>query len=216
MGIKFLSPLGVYIKDKDNGARHAEFLLDNAYGFVIINCKDISQSLEILSKLPREYNIIAHLDVKQTYSYMGSVKSMEAAFAILYDFVDAFLISSIDSLSDDVDSLINLRLYNDEYRPIILDIPSDLLYADLDEILEYSMLSNVDGCLISNPRLLKYAAQKCNNSLCLIAGNIESFENLSEAQKNGAELFCTNSERKGALHLVAMGRKLIRLLHKDA
>lgn len=216
MGIKFLSPLGVYIKDKDNGARNAEFLLNNAYGFVIINCKDISHSLEILGKLPREYNIIAHLDVKQTYSYMGSVKSMEAAFAILYDFVDAFLISSIDSLSDDVDSLINLRLYNDDYRPIILDVPSDLLYADLDEILEYSMLSNVDGCLISNPRLLKYAAQKCNNSLCLIAGNIEGFGDIAEAQKNGAELFCTNTTRKNALHMALLGRKLIRQLHKDA
>lgn len=216
LGMKFISPVGTYIKDRDNGARHAEFLLNNAYSFVIINCKDISYSLNILRKLPREYNIIAHLDVKQTYSYEGAVKSMEAAFAILYDFVDAFLISSIDSLSDDVDSLINLRMYNDDYRPIILDVPSDLLYADLDEILHYSMLSNVDGCLFSNPRLLKYANEKCKDRLCLISSNIENCEMLIEAKNNGAELFCTNSTRKTLFGLTLLGRRILRQLHKGA
>lgn len=216
LGMKFISPVGTYIKDRENGARNAEFLLDNAYSFVIINCADLGNSLNILRKLPREYNIIAHLDVKQSYNYEGKQKSMEAAFAILYDFVDAFLISSIDSLSDDVDSLINLRMYNDDYRPIMLEVPSDLLYADLDEILQYSMMSNIDACLISNPRLLKYANEKCEGRVCLIAGNIESIEGLQEAQNNGAELFCTTSTRKTLFGLACLGRRLLRSLHKDA
>lgn len=214
--MNFISPVGTFVSDIDTGIKYASFQLDNAYSFVIVNCKDLYKTVSMLKKLPREYNIIAHLDVRQSCNYNGSQKSLEATFGILYDFVDAFLISGIDSLSDDVDSLINLRLYNDEYRPIILDVKSDLLYADLDEILDYSVISNVDGCLISNPRLLKYAHEKYPGYLCLIAGNIDSEEKMLEARENGASLFCTNSAKNSALGLVALGRKLLRKLHKDA
>ncbi len=215
LGMSFISPVGCYISDKDTGIKQAEVLLDSAYSFVIVNCSDLGATVATLRRLPREYNIIAHLDVKQTYQYNGSQKSMEAAFAILYDFVDAFLISSIDSLSDDVDSLLNLRMYNDDYRPIILDIPSDILRTDLDEILDYSLISNIDGCLISNLRLLKHAHSRCKGYLTLIAGNVNSPERMIEAKNNGAELFCTdtNTRRFG---IIQLGRYLLRTLHRLA
>lgn len=216
LGMNFISPVGTYVYEMETGISYAKLLLENAYSFVIVNCKDLSKTVSVLKKLPREYNIIAHLDVRQTYNYNGSEKTMEAAFGILYDFVDAFLISSIDSLSDDVDSLLSLRMYNDEYRPIILDVPSDILYADLDEILKYSVMSNVDGCLISNPRLLKYANEKYPGYLCLIAGNVRSEEIMLQTQKDGASLFCTNSARMTAIGLIRLGRQLLRKLHKDS
>lgn len=216
LGMTFMSPVGLYVKDKETGIKYAKLQLNTAYSYVIVNCKELSQTVDILRRLPRQYNIIAHLDVKQEYLYYGKSKSMEAAFGILYDFVDAFLISSIDSMSSDVDALINLRMYNDEYRPILLDVPSNLLYADLDEILDYCLLSNVDGCLISDPRLLKYANDRCGSYLCLIAGGVDSESSLKEAKKNGADLICTDSSRHSTLGLIFLGRKLLRLLHKLA
>lgn len=216
LGMTFISPVGVNIKDKETGIRYAEALLDRAYSYVIVNCMDLAATVAILRRLPREYNIIAHLDVKQSYLYNGNSKSMEAAFAILYDFVDAFLISNIDSLSDDVDSLLDLRLFNDTYRPILLDVPSDLLYTDLDEILHYSMQNGVDGCMIGNMRLLKYAHEHCAGYLSLIASGIDSIEKMAEAKKNGADLICTDSSRHSIFSIARLGRKLLRQLHKDA
>lgn len=216
LGMTFISPVGLYVKDKDSGIKYAELMLNAAYSYVIVNCKDLSQTIEVLRRLPREYNIIAHLDVKQSYLYGGSQKTMEAAFAILYDFVDAFLISSIDSLSDDVDSLLDLRLYNDEYRPILLDIPKHIIKADLDEILDYAMLNSVDGCIFNDMKMLEYANLRCNGNLTLIAGGVNSSDDMMQAQKKGADLFCTNSTRHSALKLIHLGRQLLRHLHKAA
>lgn len=216
LGMKFISPVGCYLTDRDTGIKHAEFLLDSAYSYVIVNCKDLSKTVEILKKLPREYNIIAHLDVKQHCYYNGNEKALEATFGILYDFVDAFLISNIDSLSDDVDSLLSLRMYNDEYRPIILDVKSDLLYNDLDEILDYSVMSHIDGCLISNPRLLKHARDRFPGYLCLIGGDVNNEQMMTEAFSSGASLICTNSAGKGPLYLISLGRRLLKKLHKDS
>lgn len=214
--MEFISPVGAYVKDKESGIIYSSLLLNAGYSYVIINCKDLSTTVEALRRMPREYNIIAHLDVKQSYQYNGVNKSMEAAFAILYDFVDAFLISSIDSLSDDVDSLINLRMYNDEYRPILLEIPGNLLIADLEEILHYSLMSNVDGCLFTDLRMLKYTNDKYHGHLSLIAGNINSTEKMLEAKKYGADLICTDSSHHSTFGLIHLCHKLLTRLHKDA
>ena len=53
-------------------------------------------------------------------------------------------------LSDIVDRLLDLRMYYDEYRPILLKISPDIPREQIDEILDYCMLSGIDGIVAGN------------------------------------------------------------------
>ena len=92
-----------------------------------------------------------------------AAKDYESAFALLYDFVDMFVINiscpnvvgltdlqDISFLSDIMDKLINLRMYFDEYRPILVKLSPDMHTSQLDEIIDYCMMSGIDGVVASN------------------------------------------------------------------
>lgn len=85
------------------------------------------------------------------------------AFCLLYDFVDMFVINiscpnvegltslqDVSSLSDIMDSLLDLRTGFDYYKPILLKLSPDLAHSQIDEILDYAMLSGIDGVVAGN------------------------------------------------------------------
>ena len=85
------------------------------------------------------------------------------AFCLLYDFVDMFVINiscpnvegltslqDVSSLSDIMDSLLDLRTGFDDYKPILLKLSPDLAHSQIDEILDYAMLSGIDGVVAGN------------------------------------------------------------------
>lgn len=139
---------------------------------------------------------------------------MLSSYALLYDFVDAFVISGFDELSDDIDQLINLRMYNDEYRPILMEVPDDLLLDELDEIISYARLSNIDGLLISNKRLLRHAVEKCAGALTLIYECKGEDNDAAYITGSQADLLCISAGRR-TLMSIFKGRRLIKLLHKS-
>ena len=49
-----------------------------------------------------------------------------------------------------MDKLINLRMYFDEYRPILVKLSPDMHTSQLDEIIDYCMMSGIDGVVASN------------------------------------------------------------------
>jgi dihydroorotate dehydrogenase len=59
-------------------------------------------------------------------------------------------LQDIDLLSGVVDHLLMLRLTYDKYKPILLKISPDIPHSQLDEILDYCMLSGVDGIVAGN------------------------------------------------------------------
>lgn len=92
-----------------------------------------------------------------------AAKDYESAFALLYDFVDMFVVNiscpnvvglsdlqDINYLSDIIDKLISMRMYFDDYKPILLKISPDIHKAHLDDIINYCMLSGVDGVVATN------------------------------------------------------------------
>jgi dihydroorotate dehydrogenase len=92
-----------------------------------------------------------------------AAKDYESAFALLYDFVDMFVVNiscpnvvgltalqDMNFLSDIIDRLLNLRMYYDDYRPILLKVSPDLSHEQLDEIIEYSLRSGIDGIVAGN------------------------------------------------------------------
>ena len=59
-------------------------------------------------------------------------------------------LQDISFLSEIVDKLLSLRMYYDEYRPILLKVSPDLSHQQLDEIIEYCLRSGIDGIVAGN------------------------------------------------------------------
>ena len=82
----------------------------------------------------------------------------QKAFSLLYDFVDMFTVNvsrpnsdgllevqDRNALADIIDPLLELRLCYDTYKPILVKFSPDTPVEQLDEMIDYCMLSGVDG-----------------------------------------------------------------------
>ncbi|MBQ8062060.1 MAG: quinone-dependent dihydroorotate dehydrogenase [Bacteroidales bacterium] len=91
------------------------------------------------------------------------VADYKKAFSYLYDFVDMFTINvscpnveglqhlqDVSYLSDIVDPLLDLRVCYDTYRPLLVKVSPDIPHEELDEILNYCLLSGIDGIVAGN------------------------------------------------------------------
>ena len=82
----------------------------------------------------------------------------QKAFSLLYDFVDMFTVSvsrpnadgllevqDRNSLADIIDPLLEFRLCYETYKPILVKFSPDTPQEQLDEMVDYCMLSGIDG-----------------------------------------------------------------------
>lgn len=128
-----------------------------------INNKGVKNAVEHLKKVRPEVIVAANISKNTTSVNEDAAKDYESAFALLYDFVDMFVVNiscpnvvgltalqDMNFLSDIIDRLLNLRMYYDEYRPILLKVSPDLSHEQLDEIIDYSLRSGVDGIVAGN------------------------------------------------------------------
>ena len=128
-----------------------------------INNKGVKNALEHLKK--ERPNVIVAANISKNTSSINeeAAKDYETSFGLLYDFVDMFVINiscpnvvglthlqDISFLSEIIDKLLALRLYYDKYRPILLKVSPDLSHAQLDEIIDYSLRSGIDGIVAGN------------------------------------------------------------------
>ena len=128
-----------------------------------INNKGVKNAIEHLKK--EKPGVIVAANISKNSSSMNdeASKDYETAFALLYDFVDMFVVNiscpnvvgltklqDVNFLSDIMDKLLNLRMYFDEYRPILVKVSPDLPPQQLDEIIEYVLMSGIDGIVAGN------------------------------------------------------------------
>lgn len=134
--------------------------LINRFG---INNKGVKNAVEHLKKVRPEVIVAANISKNTSSINEEAAKDYETSFGLLYDFVDMFVINiscpnvvgltslqDINFLSDIVDRLLDLRMYYDEYRPILLKVSPDLSHQQLDEIIDYSLRSGIDGIVAGN------------------------------------------------------------------
>ena len=113
-----------------------------------INNKGVKNAVEHLKKERPEVIVAANISKNTTSINEDAAKDYETSFALLYDFVDMFVINvscpnvvgltalqDISFLSDIVDRLLDLRMYYDEYRPILLKVSPDLAHEQLEELI---------------------------------------------------------------------------------
>lgn len=128
-----------------------------------INNKGVKNAVEHLKKVRPEVIVAANISKNTTSINEDAAKDYESAFALLYDFVDMFVVNvscpnvvgltslqDISFLSEIIDKLLNLRMYYDEYRPILLKVSPDLARQQLDDIIDYSLRSGIDGLVAGN------------------------------------------------------------------
>lgn len=128
-----------------------------------INNKGVKNAVEHLKRVKPRVLVAGNISKNTASINDDAAKDYESAFAMLYDFVDMFVINlscpnvsglsdlqDVSSLSEIVDKLLNLRMYFDEYRPILIKVSPDISHQQLDEIIDYSLMSGVDGIVAGN------------------------------------------------------------------
>ena len=128
-----------------------------------INNKGVRNAVEHLKKNKPEVIVAANISKNTASINEDAAKDYESAFALLYDFVDMFVVNvscpnvvgltslqDITFLSEIVDKLLNLRMYYDEYRPILLKASPELAKEQLDDIIDYCLRSGIDGIVAGN------------------------------------------------------------------
>lgn len=181
-----------------------------------INNKGVKNAVEHLKKVRPEVIVAANISKNTTSINEDAAKDYESAFALMYDFVDMFVLNvscpnvvgltslqDITFLSDIVDKLLSLRMYYDEYRPILLKVSPDLPHQQLDEIIDYCMRSGVDGIVAGN-------TTRSREGLMISQEQIDKIGNggMSGApiRKKNLELVRYISEKtKGKLPIIGVG-----------
>ena len=138
----------------------ADKAIINRFG---INNKGVRNAVEHLKKVRPEVIVAANISKNTTSINDDAAKDYETSFALLYDFVDMFVLNvscpnvvgltslqDISFLSDIVDRLLELRRYYDTYRPILLKVSPDLSTEQLDDIVDYCLRSGIDGIVAGN------------------------------------------------------------------
>ena len=181
-----------------------------------INNKGVKNAVEHIKKEHPKVIVAANISKNTSSINDEAAKDYEEAFGLLYDFVDMFVVNvscpnvvgltslqDISFLSDIVDRLLNLRLYYDTYRPILLKVSPDLSTKQLDDITDYCLRSGIDGIVAGN-------TTRSREGLSIDPEKIEKIGNggLSGAplHKKNVELVRHISQRsEGKLPIIGVG-----------
>lgn len=181
-----------------------------------INNKGVRNAVEHLKKNRPEVIVAANISKNTTSINEDAAKDYESAFALLYDFVDMFVVNvscpnvvgltslqDISFLSEIVDKLLSLRMYYDEYRPILLKVSPDLSKEQLDDIVDYCLRSGIDGIVAGN-------TTRSRDGLTIPQDKIEKIGNggMSGApihKKNVELVRYVNEKAQGKLPIIGVG-----------
>lgn len=182
-----------------------------------INNKGVKYAVTNLKKRAKSDLIVGANIIKGTSTpNEKSPADYEKSFAQLYDFVDYFVINvscpnvkdvtklqDITSLSEIIDRVTTLRKYYDQYRPILLKLSPDLIFEQLDEIIDLVLVSGIDGVVATNTTTKRDGLKSSK----------ERVEAIGEGGLSGAPLFnrslevvkYINNKTKGQLPIIASG-----------
>lgn len=172
-----------------------------------INNKGVKNAVEHLRKERPEVIVAANISKNTSSINEDAARDYETSFALLYDFVDMFVVNvscpnvvgltalqDISFLSDIVDRLLDLRMYHDDYRPILLKVSPDLSHEQLDEIIEYCLRSGIDGIVAGN-------TTRSRDGLTSISP--EKIEAIGNGGMSGAPAYKKNLELVRYIHKVS-------------
>ena len=186
MGLQFDSPLGV-AAGVDRRGEYTDVIAQYSPAFVEIGpIRDVRYAIDNLQKRKENIVVLANL---------SNNKEIERSFSLLYDFVDAIVlnISQNTSVSKIIDHLVELRRYNDTYKPIIFKLFPDLDGEQLDSVTTYMLGSGIDGVMI-NAEFVDMIREKTQGLIPVIAiAEISTPERAAQILDTGADLIALSN-----------------------
>lgn len=181
--------------------------LINRFG---INNKGVKNAVEHLKKERPNVIVAANISKNTTSINEDAAKDYEKGFGLLYDFVDMFVVNiscpnvvgltalqDVTFLSEIVDKLLDLRMYFDNYRPILLKVSPDLSHQQLDDIIDYCLRSGIDGIVAGN-------TTRSRDGITSISK--EKIEAIGNGGMSGAPLYSKNLELVKYVHAKSEGK----------
>ncbi len=174
-----------------------------------INNNGINAAIENLNNNHPEVIIAGNIAPNSLSQGEQVAEDYKNAFSLLYDFVDMFVINiscpnvegltklqDVSSLSDIMDNLLNMRTVFDTYKPILLKLSPDLAHVQIDEILEYAMLSGIDGIVAGN-------TSRKRDGLTIPQSKIDE---IGKGGMSGAPIYHKNLEMVRYIHSKTAGK----------
>ncbi len=106
-------------------------------------------------------------------------------------------LQDITFLSEIVDRLLDLRMYYDNYKPILLKVSPDLSHPQLDEIIDYCLRSGIDGIVAGN-------TTRSREGITSIPA--EKIEAIGNGGMSGAPLYPKNLDLVKYVHAKSEGK----------
>lgn len=181
-----------------------------------INNNGVKYAVEYIKRHKPNCIIGGNISKSTGVSNEDAPKDYEKSFAILYDFVDYFVLNvscpnvkdlcklqDISALSEIIDRLLALRRYFDDYRPILLKLSPDIPLAQLDDIIDLILVSGLDGVIATNTTQSREG----------LFSDKETIDSTGNGGLSGAPLFAKsleivkyiNTKTEGQLPVIAVG-----------
>lgn len=205
MGLHFSSPIGV-AAGVDKRGEYTDIIDCFSPSFIEIGpLRDVLYSIKNLQERERDIRVLGNL---------SNTKEIERSFSLIYDFVDAIVlnISLNTSVSKIIDHLLELRRYNDTYKPIIFKLFPNLTPDVLDELADYMLCSGIDAVMVQ-AEFVPLIREKTQGLMPVIAiAEISTPERAAQLLDTGADLIAVSNS---PFHYgPALIKKLIKYLDK--
>jgi len=118
-------------------------------------------------------------------------EDFSTAFTLGYDFFDFFVIDigTHTNLEEVFDPILDTRLAEEEYKPVIVKLPRDISASEIEEILDFSLLSGLDGVEARSIEQVRHIAAYTHGKLPIIGNtHIQSPQQAKETLNAGASL----------------------------
>ncbi len=157
-----------------------------------INNKGAKSALKQLRSTPPRIIVAANISKNSTTPNDLSYKDYCRSLALMYDFVDFFVLNvscpnvkDLQQLQGDhmlsqvIESVMEVRRYNETSRPILLKISPDLEHSQLDEIIHLCLINGIDGIVATNT----------TRSRDNLKSPVKTVDSIGEGGLSGAPLF---------------------------
>ncbi len=112
------------------------------------------------------------------------------SFYLAYDFCDFFVIDITGQPDMELfDSLLETRLTYDNYKPLVVKLPEQISFEEIDDILDYCQMNSVDGVEARSLAQISYIHERTKGRLPIIANcHIKTPQQAESALAAGASL----------------------------